>query len=54
MNRFLAPEERQALLEEIPMGRMGTPKEAAQLILKLLESPAYLTGQILRLDGGWI
>ena len=54
MNRFLAPEERQALLEEIPMGRMGTPKEAAQLILKLLESPAYLTGQIIRLDGGWI
>ena len=54
MNRFLTPEERQALLEEIPMGRMGTPKEAAQLILKLLESPAYLTGQIIRLDGGWI
>ena len=54
MNRFLAPEERQALLEEIPMGRMGTPEEAAQLILKLLESPAYLTGQIIRLDGGWI
>ena len=47
-------EERQALLEEIPMGRMGTPEEAAQLILKLLESPAYLTGQIIRLDGGWI
>ena len=54
MNRFLEPEERDALLEEIPAGRMGTPEEAAQLVLQLAQSPSYLTGQIIRLDGGWI
>ena len=54
MNRFLEPEERNALLEEIPAGRMGTPEEAAQLVLQLAQSPSYLTGQIIRLDGGWI
>lgn len=54
MNRFLEPEERDALLEEIPAGRMGTPEEAAQLVLQLAQSPPYLTGQIIRLDGGWI
>ncbi len=54
MNRFLAPEEIDALLEEIPAGRMGTPEEAAELILHLTETPAYLTGQVIRLDGGWI
>ena len=54
MNRFLEPEERNALLEEIPAGRMGTPEEAAQLVLQLAQSPSYLPGQIIRLDGGWI
>lgn len=54
MNQFLEPEERNALLEEIPVGRMGTPEEAAQLVLQLAQSPSYLTGQIIRLDGGWI
>ena len=54
MNHFLSPEEQESLLEEIPAGRMGTPAEAADLVLKISEAPAYLTGQIIRLDGGWI
>lgn len=54
MNRFLGPDEKEALLAEIPAGRMGTPEEAASLILQLAEAPDYLTGQVIRLDGGWI
>lgn len=54
MNRCFSPEERAALVEEIPAGRFGTPEEVAGLILQLAESPAYLTGQIIGLDGGWI
>lgn len=54
MNRFLSAEETEALLEEIPAGRMGTPKEAAQIVLSLTESTSYLTGQVIQLDGGWI
>lgn len=54
MNQFLSLEEKAALLEEIPAGRMGTPEEAARMALYLAEAPEYLTGQIIRLDGGWI
>lgn len=54
MNHFLTEEESNALLEEIPTGRMGTPEEVAELALLLCEKNAYLTGQIISLDGGWI
>lgn len=54
MNAFLTPEDRQALTDEIPAGRFGTPEEVADLALSLAEGHAYLTGQIIRLDGGWI
>lgn len=54
MNRFLSAEERDMLLEEIPAGRMGTPEEVADMVWSLTEGPAYLTGQVIRLDGGWI
>lgn len=54
MNGFLSPEEKEALLMEIPAGRMGSPKEAAELVFRLTEAPSYLTGQVIRLDGGWI
>ena len=54
MNAFLTPDEKTMLLDEIPMGRMGTPEEAAQMLWQIYESPAYLTGQIVVMDGGWI
>lgn len=54
MNRCFSREERAALSEEIPAGRFGTSEEAAQLILQLAQSPSYLTGQVIGLDGGWI
>ena len=54
MNRFLSKEDRTALTEEIPAGRLGTPEEAAETAWKLLSAPDYLTGQIVTLDGGWI
>lgn len=54
MNTFLTPEERQALSDEIPAGRFGAPEEVAAFALDLAEGHPYLTGQIIRLDGGWI
>jgi 3-oxoacyl-[acyl-carrier protein] reductase len=54
MNRCFSAKERSALAEEIPAGRMGTPGEVAALALSLADSPAYLTGQVITLDGGWI
>lgn len=54
MNACFSPEERTALEEEIPCGRYGTTKEVAELAFSLANSTTYLTGQIIRLDGGWI
>ena len=54
MNAHLSPEELAALAEEIPMGRLGTPEEVADLIALLADAPLYLTGQTIRIDGAWI
>lgn len=53
MNHCFSPEEMDALREEIPADRLGQPEEVAKLVLQLIQAPAYLTGQILTLDGGW-
>ena len=46
-------EEEDALIDEIPAGRLGEPEEIAEFAYSLTES-SYLTGQIIRMDGGWI
>lgn len=53
MNGCFDDTERAALEEEIPIGRYGTPAEVAALAWQLVTAPAYLTGQILTMDGGW-
>jgi NAD(P)-dependent dehydrogenase (short-subunit alcohol dehydrogenase family) len=41
------------LLEKIPVGRVGTPQEIAHAICALLDEDAgYITGQVIRADGG--
>lgn len=54
MNSCFSPEEKAELAEEIPTGRFGTPEEVAHLALQISTDNAYLTGQIITLDGGWI
>ncbi len=54
MNAHLSPEEWDKLIEEIPADRAGKPEEVAALAIQLAESSSYLTGQVIRLDGGWI
>ena len=54
MNACFTQEELSALAEEIPAGRMAVPEEVAQMVSKILSAPIYLTGQIIRFDGGWI
>ncbi|WP_124727516.1 elongation factor P 5-aminopentanone reductase [Staphylospora marina] len=47
-------EDQRALAEEIPAGRLGRPDEVASLIRYLcLPEASYITGQILRVNGGW-
>lgn len=54
MNRCFTKEEREILKEEIPAGRFGSCKEVGELAYSLTTGTSYLTGQIVRLDGGWI
>ncbi len=53
MNGHLSAEDLEALREEIPADRMGTPEEVAEVIWQTAHAPAYLTGQVITVDGGW-
>ncbi len=46
------PADRQRYLQRVPLARAGTPADAAELVHFLVTGGSYLTGQILRLDGG--
>jgi len=54
MNACFTEEDMATLKSEIPADRLGNPMEVAQLVFQLITGPAYLTGQIITLDGGWI
>ena len=55
MNAHLSREMMDALREEAPLGRTGTAAEAARAIRFLAsEESAFITGQILRVDGGLV
>lgn len=45
------PEEQQAILDGIPLGRVGHPEDIAQAVQFLASAP-YITGHILAVDGG--
>ncbi|WP_199558714.1 elongation factor P 5-aminopentanone reductase [Paenibacillus curdlanolyticus] len=47
--------EKQALEQEIPLGRFAQPDEIASLVYFLsLPESAYITGQIISPNGGWV
>lgn len=50
---WLSAELRAELLQRAPFGRIGTPEDAARLVLYLASSEAqWITGQIIRARGG--
>lgn len=53
MNAELDAQDRELLLQELPMGRMATAEETARFAAQLLSAPAYLSGQVIRFDGAW-
>lgn len=53
MNSFLSEEEKNYLTQEIPIGRFGKTHEVAELCEFLAgDSSSYITGQVIRIDGG--
>ena len=54
MNNQLSEEDKIVLKNEIPASRFGTPEEVAEIVIQLVNSPTYLTGQIIGVDGGYL
>lgn len=55
MNAHLSAHELQALAEETPVGRLGTPEDVAKALLFLAsDQSGFITGQVLGVDGGFL
>ena len=53
MTQALNEDQRNALTQQIPMGRIGDPEEVAKVVLFLASDLAsYLTGQVIQITGG--
>ncbi len=54
MTNALPEATRQALLASVPLGRTGTPRDIAALVVFLAsDASAYITGQTISVDGGF-
>lgn len=53
MNSWLNKQEKEDLLNEIPLGRFGTGKDIGNVVAFLCsESSRYITGKVITVDGG--
>ena len=54
MNNSLGKETINSIVEETPLGRIGKPKDVANLVEFLISNKAsFITGQIITVDGGF-
>lgn len=54
MNSDILLDERQLVTSEIPLMSLGTPQDVAHIVRFLLSGKAdYMTGEILKVNGGW-
>jgi len=55
MTASLTAEQREALAKQIPLERLGKPEDVAAAVLFLAsDSSAYITGQVVVVDGGMV
>jgi 3-oxoacyl-[acyl-carrier protein] reductase len=53
MTRALSEEQKNALLAQIPLGRLGLPEDVAAAVAYLASpAAAYVTGTVLHVNGG--
>jgi 3-oxoacyl-[acyl-carrier protein] reductase len=55
MTRSLNEDQREALMKDIPLGRLGSPDDIAEAVAYLAsDAGAYVTGQTLHVNGGMV
>ena len=55
MTGVLSEEVRQAILQKVPLGKLGQPEDIAAAVAYLASAEAkYITGQVLTVDGGMV
>jgi 3-oxoacyl-[acyl-carrier protein] reductase len=55
MTQALSEDVREALLQQVPLGRLGSPADVANVVLFLSSDLAgYVTGQVVVVDGGMV
>ena len=55
MTDVMTEEQKKATMDQIPLGRMGTPDEIAKAAVFLACSWSdYITGQVVTVDGGMV
>ena len=53
MSEQLSPEQLDAIVNHVPLGRLGLPEDVAAAVLFLCSDMAgYVTGQVIRVNGG--
>lgn len=53
MNKNLSKEEKDEVIQEIPLQKIGMPKDIAKCVNWLVEDE-YTTGQVISINGGWL
>ncbi len=54
MNSYFSSEEITDIVKGVPVNRMASPKEVADFTYRLAYAGPYLTGQVIKFDGGWV
>ena len=55
MTKVLSDNVKEAILNQIPLKRMGEAKEVAKLVKFLVSDDSkYITGQVINVDGGMV
>ena len=52
MTAALPAEVKETILKQIPLGRMGTPEEVAEVVAFLARKASYVTGTVIHVNGG--